>query len=43
MLRTVCGILAPGGRIEPLPLALEACSLNHWPIRKFLIFLVFSI
>lgn len=30
MLRTACGILVPGQRIEPLALALEACSLNHW-------------
>ena len=30
-----CGILVPWQRIEPVPLALEAWSLNQWSIREF--------
>ena len=29
-----CGILAPQLGIEPVPLALEAWSLNHWTTRE---------
>ena len=30
----VCGILAAQLGIEPMPLAVEAWSLNHWTIRE---------
>ena len=32
-LRSV-GLLVPPPRIEPMPSALEACSLNHWTTRE---------
>ena len=31
-----CGILVPRPGIEPTPLALHACSLNHWTAREVL-------
>ena len=30
-----CGILVPQPEIEPVPLALEAWSPNHWTTREF--------
>ena len=29
-----CGILVPQPEIEPVPLAVEAWSLNHWTTRE---------
>ena len=31
---TACGILVPQPRIEPMPPAVEAQSLNHWTARE---------
>ena len=33
---TACRILVPQPGIEPLPLAVEAQSLNHWTAREVL-------
>ena len=33
---TACGILVPQPGIKPVPLAVEAPSLNHWTSREFL-------
>ena len=32
---TACGILVPRPGIEPVPLAVEAQSPNHWTAREF--------
>ena len=32
---TACRILVPQPGIEPVPLAVEARSLNHWTTREF--------
>lgn len=35
--RVACGILVPWPRIEPRPLKVEACSLDHWNAREALL------
>ena len=40
--RAVCGILVPHPGIEPLPLAVEEQSPNHWATKEVPVHVVFN-